>query len=309
MRGADGLEGAGRTTVRQTTAWNGLALRHPLSWEVVRLDRDQLFWSDGHQAALDIRWEQHKGRFDPKRQFKRFARQARRKGLPQPEPWTVPETWRTALARFTVVGFRWRRSQEEGCGLLVYCSHCRRLSLLQLHPGLTDHPRLIPPLLTTLRDHPEGDEIPLDIFGIRARLPLGSHLDRFRFETGHYRLHWRRGRLRMGLYRWAPAAIVLARQPLSTFFGDQFQPARRRPAIGLQPLRHGGCEAVGAAWSWNFGPLPLSAWLATRLPRRFVRVWHVPAHNCLMGVEVRGRGGGLTTMFEQLCNRYEAMSQ
>lgn len=114
----------------------------------------------------------------------------------------------------------------------------------------------------------------------------------------------------MGLYRWAPAGTVLAHQSLSTFLSDQFQlSGRGRPAISLEPLRHGGCEAVGAAWSWNLGPLPLSTWLASRLPRRFMRVWHVAAHNCLMGVEVRGRGGGLPTIFEQLCYHYEAISQ
>lgn len=296
------------TDVIGATAWNGVALHHPATWEVGRLDRDQLFWSAGSKAALEIRWALHKGRFDPKRQFKRFARQARRKGLPQPEPWQVPETWRVALAQFTVSGFRWRRSDEAGSGLLVYCPHCRRLSLIQIHPALADQPQMIPSLLGSFRDHPDGEDLRVRIFGIRARLPLGSHLTQFRFETGQYRLLWRKDRLRIGLYRWAPAATILARQPLPAFAGDHFQlSAQGRAHSGLGPSNHGGCEAVGGTWAWHRGPQALSAWLAPRLSRRFLRVWHVPAHNCLMGVELRGRSRGLPVMFERLCGQYEAV--
>jgi hypothetical protein len=296
----------------QTTAWNGLTLDHPATWEVARLDADQLLWRDGPKAALEIRWALHRGRFDSERQFRRFARQARRKGLPQPDLWPVPESWRAALGQFTVSGFRWRRADLEGRGLLVYCPHCRRLSLIQIHPVLADQPQLIPPLLGRFRDHPARETMRLRIFGIDAHLPLGTHLSHFRFETGHYRLLWRKDRLRIGLHRWAPAGTILDRQPLLAFAEDQFQlPAGGRPHTELQPMKHGAYEAVGGVWSWawNHGPQAISVWLATRLPRRFVRVWHVPTQNCLMGVEVGGRSGGLTPMFEQLCHHYEAISQ
>jgi hypothetical protein len=184
------------------------------------------------------------------------------------------------------------------------------LSLIQIHPALADRPELIPPLLGTLRDHPGRESLRVRIFGICARLPLGAHLTQFRFETGHYRLLWRRDRLHIGLYRWAPAGAVLSRQPLPVFVDGQFQlSAQGRPHSGLEPLEHGRFEAVGGAWTWNRGPQAISAWLAPRLPQRFVRVWHVPTHNCLMGVEVRGRGGGLTSMFEQLCQHYEVISR
>ena len=305
MSGADGRTTPEQADPKKTTAWNGLVLHHPASWEVARLDRDSLVWSDGPTAALEIRWERHRGAYNPERQFRRFVRRARRKGLPQPESWQVPDSWRIALGRFIVSGFRWRRSDEEGLGLFLYCPGCRRLNLVQIHPGLSARPQMIPPLLSSLRDHPEGEVLPVRIFGIRGRLPLGSRLTQFRFETGHYRLLWRKDRLRIGLYRWAPAGIVLARQTLEAFTRDHLQLPDRSPA-GLESLTHEGWEAVGGAWSWPWrGRHRPPAWLTNHLPRRFIRVWHVRDHNCLLGVAVRGRGGGLTAMFEQLCHHCE----
>jgi hypothetical protein len=280
------------------THWNGLALRHPPSWEVTRLERDQVQWSDGARAALEVRWARLKGRYDAERVFKRFGRRARRKGLPRPEPWPVPRSWQAGLSRFRVSGFSWRRSLAEGRGLLIYCPRCRRQSLMQIHPLLAGQSDLLPPLLASFNDHPHGGELPLSLFGIRARLPGGARLLQFRFETGRYRLDWRLGRLHIGLHRWAPAGAVLQRQTLAGFAAGQFQMA---PA-GLKTIRQNSFPAVEGKASSGY---PLPATLRNMLSQRRVRVWHVPHHNSLLGVVLRGAGGERGALFNRLCDAYE----
>jgi hypothetical protein len=279
------------------TAWNGVALRHPASWEVIRLDRDQLLWSEGSHPVLEIRWALYRGRFDPRRALHRFGRRARRKGLPQPEPWSPPQSWRTSLDEFHLAGFCWRHTQTQGYGLLAYCPHCRRQNLIQFHPHLMAQPDLVPVLLASLRDHARRDEDNLSIFGIRARLPCGVQLLRFRFETGRYHLHWRFRRYQLGLYRWAPAGIILAREPLSGFAAAQFQVAEE----DLTPLRQ--TSFVGIEGNWSSGA-PLFERFGLYRSRRMLRVWHVTTHNCLLGIEVHGRGKGLNALIERLCDSY-----
>jgi hypothetical protein len=280
------------------TAWNGLTLRHPAAWEVTRLERDQIQWSDGMRAALEVRWARLRGRYSAERVFKRFVRRARRKGLPRLEPWSVPQSWQGALSRFRVSGFRWRLAGAEGRGLLVYCPHCRRQSLIQLHPCLAGQPQLLPPLLASYEDHPHGAEIPLSLFGIRARLPGGARLVQFRFEAGRYRLLWRQGSLRIGLHRWAPAGVVLERQTLTAFTARQFQ----MDPEGLHATHQNGFPAVEGKASSGYR---LPAIFRSVLSQRRVRVWHVPDHNSLLGVAVGGPGGERANLFNRLCDAYE----
>jgi hypothetical protein len=162
---------------------------------------------------------------------------------------------------------------------------------------LFDQPDLMTAVLASLRDHPRGKEEILSLFGIRARLPAGVQLLRFRFETGRYHLHWRNRRHQIGLYRWAPAGILLARQPLTGFAAQQFQTV----ATELTPWRQGESEGVDGGWTSGFS---MPARFSHFRFRRLLRLWHVGRHNCLLGVEVRGRGKGLSALVERLCNSY-----
>ena len=280
------------------TAWNGIFLRHPASWNVARIAPDQIQWSDDALATLEIHWAPHRGAYDEARVLRRIGKRARRKGLPAPTPWQAPQTWTASLSAYRVTGFIWRRSEADGCGLLIYCPQCRRLSLLQIHPPLTQHPESIPRLLASFNDHPSGAETPLALFGVRAQLPAGAKLHRFRFETGRYRLLWRKARIRIGLHRWAPAAAILDQTPLLSFIQNQFSV----PAAGLTVTERGGEQVVDGIWSAG-GPLPIR-WQRFRF-QRYLRVRHTPPHNSLLGIEVSGRGRGLGPLFERLAETYE----
>jgi hypothetical protein len=153
--------------------------------------------------------------------------------------------------------------------------------------------------LASFQDHPHGEQGALSLFGIRARLPSGVRLVRFRFDAGRYRLSWRNGRHQIGLYRWAPAGVVLAQQPLAVFVGQQFQISQR----GLTPVQQRGFAGVESRWTSG---IPLPASFNHLRVRGILRVWHVNPHNCLLGVEIQGRGRGLTALLERVGNSYEA---
>jgi hypothetical protein len=174
--------------------------------------------------------------------------------------------------------------------------------LIQIHPCLAEHSDLLPPLLASLRDHPRGEEIPLSLFGIRARLPGGVRLTRFRFEAGRYRLYGRGGNLHIELHRWAPARAVLERQPLAAFTAGQFQ---MEPADFTATRQNGYLAVAGKGAKGR----RLPAFLQPYGSQRLVRVWHVLDRNTLLGmaIRVRGRGDGnaLTTLFNRLADAYE----
>jgi hypothetical protein len=110
-------------------------------------------------------------------------------------------------------------------------------------------------------------------------------------------LQWRHRRHQIGLYRWAPAGTILARTSLAGFAAAQF----RIPEKELTPLRKGRFDGIEGGW---FPGVLLPARFGHYRARRMLRLWFVKSHNCLLGVEVHGRGRGLSALFERLCDSY-----
>jgi hypothetical protein len=122
------------------------------------------------------------------------------------------------------------------------------------------------------------------VYDIRALLPSGFALVRHRFQAGRFFLEFRAQRRAVGLFRWAPAAVLLRDRDLSRFAetaagldGMEF----RATAVAGAPAVEGRERAAGVARR-------LASFLGLR-PVRTARIWHVPARNRILGIVVAGR--------------------
>jgi hypothetical protein len=234
---------------------------------------------------MEIKWGPVKGRFSRRSHLRRLSKLTLARGAALRE-WAPPQDWKQALSRFEYAGFAWEAGSEAAVGVILHCPACRTASLIQFFqpPGRSAAAGPAVAVLASLRDHRDDGCVAWAVYDIRALLPSGFALVRHRFQAGQFFLEFRARRRTIGLFRWAPAAVLLRDRDLSRFAetmagldGMEF-----RAAAGAgEPAVEGGERVAGVARR-------LASALGLR-PIRTARIWHVPARNRILGIVVAGR--------------------
>jgi len=266
-------------------AWNGIRFVVPAAWEPGRIGPRHLVIESEAGPAMEIKWGPVKGRFSQRVHLRRLSKLTLARGAALRE-WVPPQDWQPALSRFECAGFAWEAGSEAAVGAILHCPACRTASLIQFFqpPGRSGAAGEAVAVLASLRDHRDDGRVAWAVYDILALLPSGFVLARHRFEAGRFFLEFRAGRRTIGLFRWAPAAVLLKDRDLSCFAetvagldGMEF----RATAVAGEPAVEGRERAEGCVRR-------LAACLGLR-PVRTARIWHVPARNRILGIVVEGR--------------------
>jgi hypothetical protein len=266
-------------------AWNGIRFVVPAAWEPGRIGPRHLVIESEAGPAMEIKWGPVKGRFSQRVHLRRLSKLTLARGAALRE-WVPPQDWQPALSRFECAGFAWEAGSEAAVGAILHCPACRTASLIQFFqpPGRSGAAGEAVAVLASLRDHRDDGRVAWTVYDILALLPSGFVLARHRFEAGRFFLEFRAGRRTIGLFRWAPAAVLLKDRDLSCFAetvagldGMEF----RATAVAGEPAVEGRERAEGCVRR-------LAACLGLR-PVRTARIWHVPARNRILGIVVEGR--------------------
>jgi hypothetical protein len=266
-------------------AWNGIRFVVPAAWEPGRIGPRHLVIESDAGPAMEIKWGPVKGRFSRRAHLRRLSKLTRARGAALRE-WTPPQDWLQALTRFECTGFAWEAGSEAAVGAILHCPACRTASVIQFFQphGRSGAAGQAVAVLSSLRDHRDDSRVAWAVYDIRALLPGGFVLARHRFEAGRFFLEFRDRRRTIGLFRWAPAAVLLRDRDLSRFAetvagldGMEF----RATAVEGQPAVEGRERTGGCARR-------LAASLGLR-PVRTARIWHAPARNRILGIVVEGR--------------------
>jgi hypothetical protein len=282
--------------------WNGIRLSVPGDWEPGRIGIRHLVLECGHGPALEVKWAPVKGRFAHRGHLRRIARQ-RGRGAAEIREWPLPESWKQALAPFDALGFRWDSKTTSAEGAILYCPECRTATLIQFFKPVERHQRAdpAPQILASLRDHRRDGRIGFALFDVRAVLPERFALAGQRFEAGRFRLDFADRRQRLSLFRWAPAAALLAGGSLEDF--ARVQPDFFRLEFRFFPRGgHLGIEGRVKAPDGLFGRL--KARLGSG-PARWLRLWRLENVNRILGVLVTGRREADPGLMEELCTGYD----
>jgi hypothetical protein len=141
------------------------------------------------------------------------------------------------------------------------------------------------------------------MFDLRARIPREMSLIRHRFESGYYELSFSRGDRLVTLHRWALAAELLKRhrlpefaQRFASFTPEEWSSIRFYDADGVEAARRP--RSGWFAWIHRLRAKPSHFWM---------RVWHLPRRNRILGVEGKGKRPLDRAMLEQICRSYETV--
>ena len=288
-------------------AWNGVSMRVPAQWEVGSLGTSYLQMVDDMGPVLELKWKQLKRFFSHEAHLKKLARLSSSTPGLEFEVTDLPDEWQHPLRNFEARSFKWQGQEVSGRGAILYCSNCRKASLLQFYLKGDRGDSMVPlKVLQTFQDHSENDMVIWSLFGLRALTPQRFGLAGYRFQPGHYQLEFQCGQEHITLSRWGPADVLLKNGDLLDWYSKicgEFD--RSNAALLRESSYHGNPAIRGQSQRLDTTATRIWAKFARRLPHVWVRIWHLSSHNQILGVMARGRKGLDEGMLEEICTHYE----
>lgn len=285
-------------------AWNGIRFKAPAAWELSEIDPRHLMLEREAEPVMELKWGSVKGRFSHKSHLKRLVASQSRKLKGRIAEWFLPPPWEKALAGYETCGFLWQAGDASGRGAILFCHACRNATLIQFFgESSAKHEQVLLTVLRSFKDHRQDGRILWSIFDIKARLPEGLKLLRFRFEAGQYELVFNDGRQNIYLQRWAPAAAILGGRDLIWFSGTipEFA-ARQRPLLAADDSK---------TVEWSISPVGEWRLMICRFkvsPSYFwFRLWHLEDKNRILSVRAESKHPLDFQLLNRICAAYESL--
>jgi hypothetical protein len=281
-------------------AWNGIGFEVPPDWEIIRIGHRYLLLGAPDRPVLEVKWATVNGRFSLRSQLKRLAASQGRSLRQSMRPEKLPAEWAAVLGRYDGLGFTWQGAAVGGHGVILYCPEGRKAILVQFFgvPGQRRfaHARRI---LASLEDNGDGRVNRLRVFDIRAEVPGGFYLKRFRFEAGVYELNFTNRQLQLTLHRWSPATALLGNGDLEAFEQKRCGLSANQRARVIKPTPLALEVAVEPPRA-----IFLRWWRRGQPPYRRLRLWHEVDKNRLLGIGLASRRPIDQRTLERLCAGY-----
>lgn len=293
--------------LRKLVAWNGVSMHVPAQWEVGLLGTSYLQLEDETGPVLELKWQQLKRFFSHKAHLKKLARLSSSTPGLDFEVTHLPDEWQHPLRNYEAQSFKWQGQEVSGKGAVLYCSNCRKASLLQFYQKGGRDDSLVPvEVLQTFRDHGKDGMVIWALFGLRALTPQRFGLVRYRFQPGHYQLELQWGQEHITLSRWGPADVLLKNGDLLNWFNKSCGEFERSNVALLTKFSYHGNPAIrGQSQRSDTTAARIWAKVTRKLPHVWVRVWHLSSHNQILGVVARGQKALDESMLEEICTNYE----
>lgn len=283
-------------------AWAGIALTIPKEWETSQLDHGYALLEYQYRPVLELKTATIRGRFSFQRHLKQLARSGHKRSSPQLKLTSRPPAWPQFPANAEVQTFTWQGAHIGGQGLLVYCHHCHRATLIQFFAHGDGGRDAIPRVLASFKDHDTQPAPTLAVYDIQATLPERFSLTRFQFDAGRFELVYGHSRETVTLWRWSPANVILERcgKKLDRVVRDN---GLLPPAVLVEDGR-----PRDRAMEWQWQPKDYRSRLRTffgkrtQRPGHALRIWHRPDTNRILAV--RAEGIKTFNAFDRICTSY-----
>ena len=278
----------------QQIGWNGLHFQLPANWYPTVIYPDYLFFKQEDIPVFEIKWQQVGSSFSAQKSINQLS-----KSLPegaQVTEWDLPPLFRNSLADFTVAGFQIEHDKKCSNGLIIFCPECDRLILVQWYIDTGNESQTLSSIFHSLGDHTKSREQVWSIYDVKMILPQEARLKSHELLPGKYTFSFELGQTTFTLYRFKPAAVILNKTSLGIF---------GRNLLDRNPDEE---EENKAFWQYKAKGMDL---LLSRLRRKpvwhWMRLWHDPKKNVILGVKAEGKHLTGYGWLETLCENYRSI--
>lgn len=270
-------------SLNKALAWNGVAFNIPEAWGIDSLDLTHVMISENGSPRAEIKWTESSPSIPFEKQFKSFMVRSQKllKIIIHENP--PPSFFAPSVPSFKFFFFSWKSPSSKGVGTLIFCTHCRRLTLIRFFPQnaflLNSSPHL---MLASFMDHPVTDRVSWRLFGMAFSTPVQFKLSGYSLKPGYFFFKFLNHKIHLTVFSWGPASFLLSTSTLAEF-------ARERvPELDGFP-QAGTCDRGDyLEWSFRRGPFKNSGRLPFFFSRsRFIlfRICHDRQNNRIYGVK------------------------
>lgn len=284
------------------TAWNGISFKAPDSWSLETIGKNHLFYSNGSEPVLELKWGPVRGSFSHKKQLKLLKSKQHSRSGKNIKSAPLPKGWKKALSAYDASCFTWQSRQTKAVGVIVHCPECKNAALIQffgqnmdsLDPGLEK-------LLSSYRDHFPDNVTPWKMYDIKAMVPQSFTLKRYIFNAGQFEIEFFKKKARLVLYRWGPASIILNKTNLDEFAFSRFgRPYQKTEDFLIEAPTE--LEWLEKPDNFIFSGL-IGLIKPEKVYKRF-KIRHSDRNNRIFAVELAGKAALDTDFFQKLCDNY-----
>ncbi len=280
----------------QEIGWDGIILRIPSAWQATGIRDSYLFFEQDGQPAFEIKWEQIHGRFSPQRILDRLRDSLQVSGTAVTS-WAVPSALLNASRNYALTGFECSHDQLASRGFLLFCPSCEGATMFRFYGSHSRDMHVLQTVLQSFSDHNEGQSRTWAMYDIRALLPARAELQSHEFMAGRYTLTFAYNGSTITLYRFKPAAVLLNSRDLEEFgsslAGDAECVDRRDTSAATWLYQASGLERLSVI----LGRKPAWIWL---------KLWHMPEKNVILGVKGSGKRDMTRELLEYIAANFVA---
>jgi len=281
--------GKNSLSLKTFIAWNGVSFNIPDTWEVESLDYTHLMAGENGSPRAEIKWAESPPSVPFERHFKNFTAQSRKLLNIKIHEQPAPHFFAPSHPFFEFFFFSWESPGSKGIGTLIFCTRCRRLTLIRFFSQdvflLNSFPHLV---LASFMDHPATNQVSWSVFGLAFSTPAEFRLADYSLKPGYFFFKFLHRSIRLTVSSWGPASFLLSQKTPAEFAKE------RLPGLS-GAAKEGTCDR-GNYLEWSFRREPFKN--AGRLPffsrySRFVlfRICRDMSCNRLYGVEIDSPGG------------------
>ena len=207
--------------VKKQLAWNRIAFKIPESWEIESLDYTHLIVSEDGNPKIEIKWTESPKSFTLEKHLKKIISRSQKLLNIKIRKQSTPDFFLHSLPGFDFFFFSWESPSSKGAGTLIFCSHCRRVTLIRFFSNLDLTPNSIPHLvLTSFTDHPLTGHVPWHLFGMEFSTPMQFTLSDYSFKPGYFFVKLLYHKIHLTVLSWGPASFLLSGKTLPEFAKD-----------------------------------------------------------------------------------------
>ena len=297
-------------TIFKEFAWNQIRFKAPLDWNIAEISSSYLLLEDKTGPVMEIKWSQIKGKFSAKNQMRQLAA-LKNKHLPEPvREYPVPSDWQALLKNFNSTYFSWKGYNIGAKGLILFCSSCKKLILLQFYNRNSDNNSdnetiIYPSILASFSDHKiNNNQILWSIFDIRFKLDEKFQLISHKFEPGEFELNFSAKNQKICLYRWSPASIILNNISLLDFAKKRFNLLQKKDIFSELEKK----DII--KWKKYFSKNPYLNWFRGLIGQPVISkycIWHLSDKNRILGVKIESTKINIKKDFDKICSGYECI--